>query len=73
MKKIGLIQNAHLPQHRSTLELHKGDMDQSGAFADALVTAEDLVDDGASGTRRVSIINAANVLEWLEAARGAYR
>ena len=39
LKKIGLIQNAHLPQHRSTLELHKGDMDQSGAFADALVTA----------------------------------
>ena len=44
LKKIGLIQNAHLPQHRSTLELHKGDMDQSGAFADALVTAEDLVE-----------------------------
>ncbi|CAH0377858.1 unnamed protein product [Pelagomonas calceolata] len=44
LKKIGLIQNAHLPQHRSTLELHKGDMDQSGKFADALVTAEDLVE-----------------------------
>ena len=41
-----------------------------------LRTAEDLVDDGngpgTGGTRRVSI-NAANVLEWLEAARGAYR
>ena len=44
LKKIGLIQNAHLPQHRSTLELHKGDMDQNGKFADALVTAEDLVE-----------------------------
>ena len=44
LKKMGLIQNAHLPQHRSTLELHKGAMDSSGAFADALVTAEDLVE-----------------------------
>ena len=35
LKKMGLIQNAHLPQHRSTLELHKGAMDSCGAFADA--------------------------------------